>query len=67
MEEARSRDVTRQPMAIYEVHLGSWLQRENGEPIGYRELARKLVAHLELLGFNYVELLPIAEHPFGGS
>ena len=50
------------PMSIYEVHLGSWRQG-----LGYRELATELADHLEATGFTHVELLPVAEHPFGGS
>ncbi|MFH5824059.1 1,4-alpha-glucan branching protein GlgB [Georgenia sp. AZ-5] len=50
------------PMSIYEVHLGSWRPG-----LGYRELADQLLAHVQELGFTHVELLPVAEHPFGGS
>ncbi len=50
------------PMSIYEVHLGSWRQG-----LGYRELADELVAYVQETGFTHVELLPVAEHPFGGS
>ena len=50
------------PMSIYEVHLGSWRQG-----LGYRELADALADHLEATGFTHVELMPVAEHPFGGS
>jgi 1,4-alpha-glucan branching enzyme len=50
------------PMSIYEVHLGSW---RHG--LGYRELAAQLVDHVLESGFTHVELLPVAEHPFGGS
>ena len=69
MAETPKRDVTRQAMAIYEVHLGSWLQPlpAGGGESPYRDLARRLVEHVKLLGFNYIELLPIAEHPYGGS
>jgi 1,4-alpha-glucan branching enzyme len=51
-----------EPMSIYEVHLGSWRQG-----LGYRQLARELVEYLNQTGFTHVELLPVAEHPFGGS
>ncbi|WPL15931.1 1,4-alpha-glucan branching enzyme GlgB [Thiorhodovibrio winogradskyi] len=57
-------DWMRTPMAIYEVHLGSWQLGANGELLNYRELARKLVDHVQNMGFNYIELLPITEHPF---
>lgn len=50
------------PMSIYEVHLGSWRQG-----LGYRELATELADYVSANGFTHVELLPVAEHPFGGS
>jgi 1,4-alpha-glucan branching enzyme len=50
------------PMSIYEVHLGSWRQG-----LGYRELAQQLGDYVTENGFTHVELLPVAEHPFGGS
>ncbi len=50
------------PMSIYEVHLGSWRKG-----LGYRELADQLVPYVADLGFTHVELLPVMEHPFGGS
>ncbi len=50
------------PMSIYEVHLGSWRQG-----LSYRELATELVSYVTETGFTHVELLPVAEHPFGGS
>jgi 1,4-alpha-glucan branching enzyme len=50
------------PMSVYEVHLGSWRQG-----LGYRELADQLTEYVQSLGFTHVELLPVAEHPFGGS
>ncbi len=55
-------DWTREPVSVYEVHLGSWRQG-----LDYRELAHQLVEHVEVTGFTHVELLPVAEHPFGGS
>jgi 1,4-alpha-glucan branching enzyme len=68
MEQRRRRDLLREPMAIYEVHLGSWA-RAMGEdrPLSYREIAPLLAEHVRALGFTHVELLPIAEHPFYGS
>ena len=55
------------PMNIYEVHLGSWRQRENGDFIDYRDLADQLSAYVKEMGFNYIELLPITEHPLDAS
>ncbi|QOR69627.1 1,4-alpha-glucan branching protein GlgB [Ruania alkalisoli] len=50
------------PLSIYEVHLGSWRQG-----LSYRDLAEQLVEYVQWMGFTHVELLPVAEHPFGGS
>jgi 1,4-alpha-glucan branching enzyme len=57
------------PMAIYEVHLGSWMRvpEEGHRHLTYRELAPKLAEHVTRLGFTHVEFLPIMEHPFYGS
>jgi 1,4-alpha-glucan branching enzyme len=67
MEARRTRDHARAPLAIYEVHLGSWAWSAEGRPLTYRELAPRLIEHVQRFGFNYIEPLPLAEHPFGGS
>jgi 1,4-alpha-glucan branching enzyme len=58
----KSHDALRSPMSVYEVHLGSWRAH-----LGYRELADELVDYVADMGFTHVELLPVSEHPFGGS
>jgi 1,4-alpha-glucan branching enzyme len=57
------------PMAIYEIHLGSWRRRpeEGNRSLSYRELAEELPEYLNQLGFTHVEFLPIMDHPFFGS
>jgi 1,4-alpha-glucan branching enzyme len=59
------------PMAVYEMHLGSWRHAHDDDGIArslsYRELAEALPAYLTEMGFTHVELMPVAEHPFGGS
>jgi len=57
------------PMAIYEVHLGSWkrVPEEENRPLSYREMAPVLSSYVKEMGFTHVELLPITEHPFYGS
>jgi 1,4-alpha-glucan branching enzyme len=55
------------PMAVYEVHLGSWARAEDGGFLSYRELARRLVAYVKDMGFTHIELMPVMEHPFTGS
>jgi len=52
----------REPMSIYEVHLGSWRPG-----LSYRELADQLTDYVVEMGFTHVEFLPVMEHPFGGS
>jgi 1,4-alpha-glucan branching enzyme len=62
-------DLLRQPISTYEVHLGSWRRKpeEDDRSLSYREIADLLADHALALGFTHVELMPIAEHPFGGS
>jgi 1,4-alpha-glucan branching enzyme len=69
MKSRRGRNALEAPMAVYEVHLGSWRRDGNaGERlIGYRELAPLLAEYAHDMGFTHVELLPIMEHPFYGS
>jgi 1,4-alpha-glucan branching enzyme len=55
------------PIAIYEVHLGSWRRGENNRWLTYRELADQLADYVGHMGYTHVELLPISEHPFDGS
>jgi len=57
------------PMAIYEVHPGSWqrVPEEENRPLTYRELAPKIAEYVLHLGFSHVEFLPVMEHPFYGS
>jgi 1,4-alpha-glucan branching enzyme len=69
MDARRRRDPAREPLSVYEVHLGSWggASGAEGRTPGYREIAPALARHVRELGFTHVELLPIAEHPFTGS
>jgi 1,4-alpha-glucan branching enzyme len=56
------------PVAVYEVHWGSWMWAADGaRPLSYREMAPKLIEHAKRFGFTHIELMPLAEHPFGGS
>ncbi len=59
------------PLAIYEVHLGSWrhvTSEENGLHVpNYREIAPELAGYVKDSGFTHVELLPVTEYPYGGS
>ena len=63
------RDLAREPMSIYEVHLGSWARvpEDRNRPLSYVEIAPKLAEHVLKLGFTHVELMPVMEHPFYGS
>jgi len=57
------------PMAVYEVHLGSWarIPEEGNRFLTYKELAHRLVPYVKGLGFTHIELMPMMEHPFSGS
>ena len=55
------------PISIYEVHAPSWLAAADSGTDGWDHLAQRLVPYLRRMGFTHVELMPIMEHPFGGS
>jgi 1,4-alpha-glucan branching enzyme len=62
MEQRALRNPVFEPMSTYEVHLMSWRPG-----LSYRDLATELTEYVVEQGFTHVELLPVAEHPFGGS
>ncbi|MGB8591435.1 MAG: 1,4-alpha-glucan branching protein GlgB [Candidatus Acidiferrales bacterium] len=69
MARRAKRDFLREPMSIYEVHLGSW--RRGGSDgrkwLTYRELAEQLIPYAKWMGFTHLELLPVMEHPYDPS
>ena len=54
------------PLNIYELHLGSW-KMKGDKWYSYNEIADELIAYLKEYGYNYVEFMPLSEHPFDGS
>ena len=56
-----------QPFSVYEVHIGSWKRKENGESLSYKELSKDLVKYTKDMGYTHIEFLPVTEHPFFGS
>ncbi len=55
------------PIAIYELHVGSWRRTLDGRALSYREIAEPLAEYLRKMNFTHVELMPVMEHPFYGS
>ena len=68
MDRRASLALHSQPMAIYEVHAGSWRRHwHDGTFLSYRELAEQLVDYVCDMGFTHIQLMPVSEHPFDGS
>ena len=68
MTGRESKNWYEQPVAIYELHLGSWKRPQDGRQyFNYRELAPLLIDYVKDLGYTHIELMPINEFPFDGS
>ena len=67
MQKRANRQAPDAPIAIYEVHAGSWFRAASGQTPNWDELIERLVPYVAELGFTHIELMPVAEHPFGGS
>ncbi len=70
MTKRETWDHKKNPMSIYEVHLGSWMRHPGREDEGfytYREFADAIVKYVKDMGYTHVELMGMAEHPFDGS
>ena len=67
MAQRQHYDWKHRPISVYELHLGSWQRGPEGEFLGYREAAHRLVDYVKDMGFTHIELLPITEHPYDPS
>ncbi|MGC3991085.1 MAG: 1,4-alpha-glucan branching protein GlgB [Chthoniobacteraceae bacterium] len=69
METRKTKEWQREPMSVYEVHLGSWarIPEEGNRWLSYREMGERLLKYVLEMGYTHIELLPVAEHPFDGS
>ena len=57
----------RDPIAIFEMHLGSWQKRDDGGYLTYDEIADRLIPYIQFMGFTHIELMPVNEHPLDDS
>lgn len=67
LKARKEKNALNQPYSVYEVHLGSWKRKDNGDSLSYKELGKELVAYVKDMGYTHVEFLPVMEHPFFGS
>ncbi|MBP3458219.1 MAG: 1,4-alpha-glucan branching protein GlgB [Lachnospiraceae bacterium] len=70
MDAKSTKDWQKEPIAIYECHIGSWMRHPEEDAKGfynYREFADRIVEYLKEMKYTHVELMGIAEHPFDGS
>ncbi len=67
MKEREKTPLYDKPVNIYEMHFGSWKQKEDGSFYTYTEMIDLLVPYLKEMGYTHVEMMPLSEYPFDGS
>ncbi len=67
MQSKAGKNVTEQPINIYEVNLSSWRRYKDGNYFDYISLAKQLSKYVKSMGYTHIEIMPILEHPFEGS
>lgn len=66
MEDRKTKNIYQSPINIYECHIGSWMKCL-GNNMNYRDIADRLIKYVKKMNYNYIEFLPVMEHPFLGS
>ncbi len=70
LEQRKGWDFRKEPVSIYEVHIGSWKKHPDRDEDGfysYREFAKEAAKYVKDMGYTHIEIMGIAEHPFDGS
>ena len=67
LKKRREWNSYKEPVNIYEAHLGSWKQHEDGSYYTYRESADELIPYVKKMGYTHIELMPVMEHPLDNS
>ncbi|MCL2739807.1 MAG: 1,4-alpha-glucan branching protein GlgB [Oscillospiraceae bacterium] len=63
----RAKNIYESPKVIYELHIGSWKQHEDGSFYSYGDLVAELIPYVKQMGFTHIELMPINEYPYDAS
>lgn len=67
IKNKENKSIYHEPLFIYELHLGTWKLKDNGEYYSYAELANELIPYIKEHGFTHIEILPLVEHPYDRS
>lgn len=67
LKKKTKKNILKEPVNIYEVHLGSWIMHEDGNFLSYTEMADKLVKYVKSMNYTHIELLPVSEYPYDPS
>lgn len=60
----KRRNLFQRPLNIYELHFGTWKQKEDGSLYSYREMAELLIPYVVKMGYTHIEIMPLTEHPY---
>ncbi len=63
----KEKSIYNKPVLIYEIHLGSWKRKDNGNYFSFKDYVNELLDYVIDMGYTHIELLPVMEHPYDGS
>jgi 1,4-alpha-glucan branching enzyme len=64
--QKRKKESYQKPILIYELHLGSFRQKNEGQ-LNYREMVEVIIPYVKEMGYTHIEVMPVTEHPLDAS
>lgn len=67
MDSLKEKNPYKSPINIYELHMASFMQHEDGNPLSYKQMAEKIIPYIKDMSYTHIEIMPISEYPLDAS